>query len=63
MKLILAEKPSVAVDIAKSLGTFDKKDGCLEAEDYIVSWAFGHILEIDDSVVPRKWNIKDLPGL
>jgi len=61
MKLILTEKPSVAVDIAKSLGRFDGKDGYLKSGDYIVTWAYGHLLEIDDSVAPRRWDIKNLP--
>lgn len=61
MKLILTEKPSVAVDIARSLGTFNREDGYLKAGDYIVTWALGHLLEIDDSAVPRKWRTEDLP--
>ncbi|HID04513.1 MAG TPA: type IA DNA topoisomerase, partial [Aigarchaeota archaeon] len=61
MKLILTEKPSVAVDIAKSLGRFDRKDGYLEAGDYTVTWAFGHLFEIDDSIVPERWELSTLP--
>ena len=61
MKLILTEKPSVAVDIAKSLGRFDRKDGYLEAGDYTVTWAFGHLFEIDDSIASERWELSTLP--
>ena len=61
MKLILTEKPSVAVDIAKSLVRFDRKDGYLEAGDYAITWAFGHLFQIDDSIAPPKWDLATLP--
>ncbi len=65
--LVIAEKPSVAVDLAKVLGRFDKKDGYLENEKFIVSWAFGHLLELaepeDYDPILKKWNIDHLPIL
>jgi DNA topoisomerase-3 len=65
--LVIAEKPSVAVDLAKVLGRFDKKDGYLENEKFIVSWAFGHLLELaepeDYDPMLKKWNIDHLPIL
>jgi DNA topoisomerase-3 len=65
--LVIAEKPSVAVDLAKVLGRFDKKDGYLENEKFIVSWAFGHLLELAEpeeyDPILKKWNIDHLPIL
>lgn len=65
--LIIAEKPSVAIDLAKVLGRFDKKDGYLENERYVVSWAFGHLLELaepeDYDPAWKRWDINSLPIL
>ena len=44
MKTIIAEKPSVAREIASLLGAFDKKDGYLTGNGYFVTWAFGHLI-------------------
>lgn len=44
MKVIIAEKPSVARDIASVLGVTNKKDGFIEGNDYAVTWAFGHLV-------------------
>ncbi|MYY43956.1 type IA DNA topoisomerase [Elizabethkingia anophelis] len=44
MKLIIAEKPSVAREIAKILGVYDKNEGYLENKEYLVSWALGHLV-------------------
>lgn len=44
MKTIIAEKPSVAREIAGLLGAFDKKDGYLTGNGYFVTWAFGHLI-------------------
>jgi len=60
MRLILCEKPSVAQDFAKALGGI-KKDGYFEAKGYIITWAYGHLFEIDDSIAPQKWSLEDLP--
>lgn len=48
-KLIIAEKPSVAKNIAEALNIKIRKDGYLEGTDYIVSWAFGHLLQLYDA--------------
>jgi DNA topoisomerase-3 len=44
--LIIAEKPSVAADIAKALGGFTKHDDYFESDEYVLSSAVGHLLEI-----------------
>jgi len=46
VSLVIAEKPSVAADIARALGGFSKKDDFFEREDMIVGSAVGHLLEI-----------------
>ncbi len=54
-KLIIAEKPSVAADIARALGGFARKGDYFEAKDYVLSSAVGHLLEL---VVPEKYDVK-----
>jgi DNA topoisomerase IA len=49
--LIIAEKPSVANDIARALGGFTKHDEYYESDDYVLSSAVGHLLEIAASGV------------
>ncbi|MFC5557738.1 DNA topoisomerase [Ureibacillus thermophilus] len=49
MKLILTEKPSVAKNIADALNIKSKKDGYYEGNGYIITWAFGHLLELYDA--------------
>ena len=44
MKLIIAEKPSVARDIAAIVGANNRKEGYLEGSGYAVTWAFGHLV-------------------
>ena len=46
MKAVIAEKPSVAQDIAKILGANARKDGYMEGNGYRVTWAFGHLVEL-----------------
>ncbi|GAA0120750.1 MULTISPECIES: type IA DNA topoisomerase [Clostridium] len=46
--LILAEKPSVARNIAEALNCKTKRDGYIEGEEYIITWAFGHLLTLYD---------------
>ncbi|RCS56997.1 DNA topoisomerase III [Parvibium lacunae] len=53
--LIIAEKPSVAGDIAKALGGFTKKDDFYESDDYVVASAVGHLLEL---IVPEEYDVK-----
>jgi DNA topoisomerase-3 len=63
--LIIAEKPSVANDIAKSLGGFTKHDEYFESDDYVLSSAVGHLLEIavpeEHDVKRGKWTFTHLP--
>src|SRR5262245_59460784 len=54
-KLIIAEKPSVANDIARSLGGFTRKGDYFESDDYVLSSAVGHLLEL---AVPEKYDVK-----
>ena len=64
-KLIIAEKPSVAADIAKALGGFTKHDDYFESEDLVLSSAVGHLLELscpEEFEVKRgKWSFAHLP--
>ena len=66
-KLIIAEKPSVAADIARSLGGFTKHDDYFESDEYVLSSAVGHLVEIkapDEFEVKRgKWSFANLPVL
>jgi DNA topoisomerase-3 len=63
--LIIAEKPSVANDIAKSLGGFTKHDEYFESDEYVLSSAVGHLVEIgapEEYEVKRgKWSFTHLP--
>lgn len=63
--LIIAEKPSVAADIARALGGFTKHDEYFESEQYVLSSAVGHLLEIaapEEYEVKRgKWSFAHLP--
>ena len=65
MKLVIAEKPSVAMSIAKLIGAKNKKDGYYEGNDYRVSWCVGHLVQManpdnyDEKY--KKWRIEDLP--
>ena len=43
---IIAEKPSVARDIARIVGANNKQDGYLEGSDYVVTWAMGHLIAL-----------------
>ncbi len=64
-KLIIAEKPSVASDIAKALGGFTKHDDYFESDGYVISSAVGHLLELacpEEFEVKRgKWSFAHLP--
>ena len=65
MILVIAEKPSVAQSIAKVLGATSRKDGYMEGGNYIVSWCFGHLVELADASSYNeryaKWRYDDLP--
>ncbi len=66
-KLVIAEKPSVAREIAKTLGAYERGAGYIEGPSYIVTWALGHLVELCDpahySERWKRWSIKDLPML
>lgn len=49
MKIIIAEKPSVAKNIAEAVHSKSRRDGYLEGPEYLVTWAFGHLLELLDA--------------
>lgn len=65
MKLIIAEKPSVAFAIAKALNIKGSKDGYIENKDFIISWCVGHLVALAEPSVYdekyAKWNYADLP--
>lgn len=67
MKLVVAEKPSVARSLSKVIGANKSQDGYLEGNGYLVSWCVGHLVEL--SAPERyderfaKWRLEDLPIL
>ncbi len=67
MKLVIAEKPSVAQSLARVIGADKRRDGYLEGGGYLVSWCFGHLVEL--SAPERyderfsRWRLEDLPTL
>lgn len=65
--VVIAEKPSVARDIARVLNCNKKGNGYLEGSKYIVTWALGHLVTLADpesyDVKYKKWNLDDLPML
>jgi len=68
MILIIAEKPSLGRNIAAGIGEFKRKDGYLEGEGCIITWAFGHLFSLADieHYNPRpegenRWTMKNLP--
>jgi DNA topoisomerase-3 len=68
MKVVLAEKPSVARDIASELQATTKRDGYYEGNGYCVTWAFGHLVTIcePEDMNPawgKPWTLKQLPML
>ena len=66
-KLVVAEKPSVAMSYAKVLGATNRQDGYLEGNGYLVSWCLGHLAEYaapehyDERY--ENWRFEDLPIL
>ncbi|MBQ9086193.1 MAG: topoisomerase C-terminal repeat-containing protein [Clostridia bacterium] len=68
MILIIAEKPSLGRNIAAGLGSFQRRDGYLENESYVITWAFGHLFSLVDieayNPLPEaqgRWSMKNLP--
>lgn len=65
MQLVITEKPSVAMSIAKVLGVKNRQNGYIEGNSYIISWCVGHLVglvspEFYDEKY-KRWNIEDLP--
>ena len=67
MRLVIAEKPSVARSIAEVLGATEKKNGYLEGNGYLVSWCVGHLIELVNADTYKaewkKWSYETLPIL
>ncbi len=65
MKVVLAEKPSVARDIAKFLGATSQGKGFLKGDEWTVTWAFGHMVELqepeDYNPQWKSWRLQNLP--
>lgn len=67
MKLVIAEKPSVAMSIAGVIGAKEKQDGCCQGNGYIVTWCVGHLIEgaspEEYDSAYAEWNLDTLPIL
>ena len=65
MKLVISEKPSVAKSIAEAIGANQRKDGYFEGSGYMVSWCYGHLIEMaqpqDYDEKYEKWTYESLP--
>ena len=65
--LVLAEKPSVARDIARVLGAKKSSDGFIEGDRYVITWALGHLVTLADPDAYddkyKAWRLEDLPML
>lgn len=65
--VVLAEKPSVGRELARVLGSTQKKEGYIEGPRYIVTWALGHLIELaqpqDYNKKWETWDMQDLPML
>lgn len=65
MQLVISEKPSVAMALAKALGVTEKKKGWIEGNGYIISWCVGHLVGLANADAYneryKKWNLDDLP--
>lgn len=65
MKLLIAEKPSVARDIAGVIGGVKRHDGYLETNTHIITWALGHLVTLADAhdydAKYKTWRMEDLP--
>ena len=66
-KIVLAEKPSVAREIAKVIGSYSSNKGFIEGDEYVVTWALGHLVELSQpasySDSYRRWSLSSLPML
>lgn len=67
MKLIIAEKPSLARNITAGIGEMKRRDGYFENAEYLVTWAFGHLFSLCDiedytgGDPERKWTMDSIP--
>ncbi|NGX35070.1 MAG: DNA topoisomerase 3 [Candidatus Anoxychlamydiales bacterium] len=65
MIVVLAEKPSVGRDLARILGATKRYDGWMEGNGYGVTWAFGHLIELEEpskyDPSLKKWSLESLP--
>ncbi|HUN79690.1 MAG TPA: DNA topoisomerase 3 [Solirubrobacteraceae bacterium] len=64
--LVIAEKPSVGRDLARVLpGAFKKEEGWLEADEYVITWAVGHLVQLAEpdeyDAKYKRWKMEDLP--
>src|SRR4029077_4869283 len=64
--LVIAEKPSVGRDVARVLpGPFAKHEGYLEADEHVITWAVGHLVQLAEpdeyDEKYKKWRMADLP--
>ena len=66
-KLVLAEKPSVAKEIAKNLNVNKNKGSYIEGDKYVVTWALGHLVGLQDPEgygdIYKSWSMETLPML
>jgi len=64
-KLVITEKPSVAKDLAKVLGTTQKTKTYYEGDQYVITWAYGHLLSLklpeDIKKEWQQWQLETLP--
>ena len=66
MKLVITEKPSVAMSIAAVIDATERKDGYMEGAGFLVSWCVGHLARLADATHYgdfKKWRYEDLPIL
>ncbi len=63
--LVIAEKPSAGADMAKVLGCQERKKGYIEGENYVVTWAVGHLIGLkmpeEHSAELKEWSMASLP--
>lgn len=63
--LVIAEKPSAGKDIARILGVTENKGGYMENDDYIITWAIGHLISLKDpediDEKYKKWELDNIP--
>ncbi len=65
MKVVIAEKPSVARELAKVFGANNRRDGYIEGTNYSFTWAFGHLIQLaaPEAYGFKGWRVENLPML